>query len=103
MIKPLRTMRPISTWPVPKTIALGGVATGIINAHEAEIVAAIAEVLIQDGMLDGDDEDYAAFCKQLLNAAAEVAAAVRLSDSEQARQAVGRVTKSCSDCHEIYR
>ncbi len=36
---PLRTMQPISTWPEPKTVALGGVATGIMKAREAEIVA----------------------------------------------------------------
>ena len=39
MMIPLRTIRPISTLPEPKTMALGGVATGSMNAHDAEIVA----------------------------------------------------------------
>ena len=35
--KPALTMSPIFKRPVPKTMALGGVATGIIKAHDAAI------------------------------------------------------------------
>ena len=36
--KPARTISFISNCPDPKMMALGAVATGIINAHEAAIV-----------------------------------------------------------------
>ena len=38
---PARIISPIFTSPVPKTIAFGGVATGSMNAHEADSVAGI--------------------------------------------------------------
>ena len=39
--RPALTISPILTRPLPNTMALGGVATGIINAHDAESVAGI--------------------------------------------------------------
>lgn len=39
--KPALTISPILTRPLPNTMALGGVAIGIIKAHDAESVAGI--------------------------------------------------------------
>ena len=36
-------------------------------------------------------------------AALDVAEAVRLDNQEQARRATGEISKSCSECHELYR
>ena len=41
MTMPIRTISRIRIYPLPKTIAFGGVATGNIIAEEAEIVAGI--------------------------------------------------------------
>jgi hypothetical protein len=71
--------------------------------HEAEIVAAIGEVLTREGMEDGDDEDYAAFAKIMTGSALDVVAAVKLNDAEQARKASGKITQACDSCHENYR
>ena len=71
--------------------------------HEAEIIAAISEVLSREGMEDGDDEDYVVFVKRMQAAAADVAEAVRLDSPNQARQAAGEINKACSECHELYR
>jgi cytochrome c556 len=71
--------------------------------HEAEIFAALGEVLTKEGMEDGDDDDYAGYSHQLRDAAREIVQAVERSDYDQARQAAGNIGKSCSDCHETYR
>ncbi|HND51469.1 MAG TPA: hypothetical protein PLV92_03700 [Pirellulaceae bacterium] len=71
--------------------------------HEAQIMAAIGRVLMQEGMSDADADDYKGFCKVLEKAATDVADAVKLGADEPARQAVGAISKSCNDCHEKYR
>jgi hypothetical protein len=72
-------------------------------AHEAQIVAAMMEVLKEKGMEDAADAEYTAFCNQLQQAAREVSAAVRSASYEEARRAVGEMEKSCSSCHELYQ
>jgi hypothetical protein len=71
--------------------------------HEAQLVAAIADVVSREGFDYWDDEQYAAFVRELRQAATDVAAAVDLDNFEQARQAGSRMTKACADCHEGYR
>src|SRR5690606_39550947 len=41
-LKPAEIMSPIFMWPVPKTMALGGVATGIMKAQLAATAAGTA-------------------------------------------------------------
>ena len=43
-INPARAISEMVTQPLPKTIALGGVATGNINANEADKVAGIISI-----------------------------------------------------------
>ncbi len=74
-----------------------------ILLHEAEIVAAIAEVLTQEGMEDGDDEEYAALSRRMQAAAVDLVGAVKMTAPERARLAVGQVSQACADCHELYR
>lgn len=71
--------------------------------HEAEIVAAMSEVLIKEGMDDWDDEDYAGFAKRMKSAAMEISSAVKLNNYDQGRKAAGDVKKACTECHELYR
>lgn len=71
--------------------------------HEAEIVAAIGEALMQEGMDDGDDEDYAAFAKVMKAGALDVVAAVEAMDADGARKGSGEIAKACASCHENYR
>jgi len=71
--------------------------------HEAQLAAAIADVIGREGFDYWDDEQYAAYAHALRAAASDVAAAVKLDDFEQARRAVSRMTKACADCHEGYR
>jgi hypothetical protein len=71
--------------------------------HEAQIVAAIADVIGREGFDYWDEEDYARNARELREAANEAAAAVDLDDYEQAQKAINRATKACAACHELYR
>ncbi|MCA9120267.1 MAG: cytochrome c [Planctomycetaceae bacterium] len=71
--------------------------------REAEIIAAISEVLTREGMEDGDDETYAGFANLMKQSALDVVAAVKSNNAEQARKATGEIAKACSDCHDNYR
>lgn len=71
--------------------------------HEAEIVAAIGEVLQKEGMVDADDSDYTGYAEAMKKAALEIVEAVKSNSDEQARKAVGEISKACSQCHENYR
>jgi hypothetical protein len=71
--------------------------------HEAELVAAMAHALKQDGMDDAGDEEYESFLAQMKKGAIDAIAAVKLNNAEQARLAVGEMRKSCDACHELYR
>lgn len=71
--------------------------------HEAQLVAAMGHVLMQEGMDDADADDYKSWCLSLKNAALDIADAVKLGNDDQARQAAGQISKACSDCHDKYR
>lgn len=71
--------------------------------HEAEVLAALAEVIIQEGFDDAGDETYDAFARELRDAAKELSAAAEQDNYESARQALGRAGQACAACHENYR
>ena len=71
--------------------------------HEAQLVAAMGHVLMQEGMDDADADDYKSWCQSLKKAALDIVDAVKLGNDDQARQAAGQISKACSDCHDKYR
>jgi hypothetical protein len=71
--------------------------------HEAEIIAALAEVALKEGMDNWDDEEYADFAKRLKAGAMEISSAVKLNNYDQANKASGEIKKACTECHEYYR
>ncbi|MDG2384038.1 MAG: hypothetical protein P8N76_20365 [Pirellulaceae bacterium] len=71
--------------------------------REGQLMASMAEVLTREGMVDADDDDYVAYCRQLKDAALEIVDAVKREDYGGARESAGKMQKSCSDCHELYR
>ena len=71
--------------------------------HEAEIVAALSEMLMKPEMEDGEDEDYMNFSNSMKAAAREIVDAVKLNDADRASKAVGEISKACTECHEYYR
>ncbi|TWT98449.1 cytochrome c [Stieleria varia] len=71
--------------------------------RNAELIAVVGEVLIQEGLDDADDKDYVAFSKVMTSAASDVTRAIELGDYDAVRKAVGAVTQSCDTCHDQYR
>lgn len=71
--------------------------------HEAQIVAALAEVITRDGYEFADDDGYVAFCRDLKKSALDVVDAVKQNNPDNARSAMGAMGKSCTACHDDYR
>jgi hypothetical protein len=71
--------------------------------HEAQLVALFADVIGREGFEYWDDQQYAQFARELRHAAADIAAAAELENYDQAKQAIGRATNACTNCHEGYR
>jgi hypothetical protein len=71
--------------------------------HEAQLIAAIAEVIGRDGFEYWDDEEYAGYARELKQAAIDVAGAAEQENFPRARDAGARMTKACADCHVGYR
>lgn len=72
-------------------------------SHEAQVVAAMAMVLVREGMEDGDYEDYQEFCEQMKQGAEDIVSGVKQKNYEAARKGAGTISKACSACHENYR
>ncbi|NND96719.1 MAG: cytochrome c [Pirellulaceae bacterium] len=71
--------------------------------REAELLAVLGKVLIQEGMDDFDDEDYAALSKSMATAATNVVGALERGDTDAVRKSVGEISQACDACHEQYR
>jgi hypothetical protein len=72
-------------------------------AHEAQIIAMLAEVIQREAYEFSDDDTYVGFAKELEQAAVDMSAAAAAGNYEQAQRAIGRATKACADCHDGYR
>jgi len=71
--------------------------------HDAEMFAAIGEVLSKDGMPDAESSEYKAFCAKLRDAATTIREAVKAKNYDQAAGASAAIGKACVECHENYR
>lgn len=71
--------------------------------HEAELLAAVAELIPREGYEFADDDGFREQASQLQTAARQLRAAVEQSDYERARAALSEVNQSCDRCHADYR
>ena len=71
--------------------------------HATEIIAMLAEVIQRPKFADHDDEIYRRLSAAMRDAAVAVRAAIDDRDYDAAREAVGRLRTSCTDCHGSYR
>jgi hypothetical protein len=71
--------------------------------HDAEIMAAIGEVIQQPDFEYHDDDAYRGHASAMRDAALRIRDACRRKDYEAARTAAGDLTKSCAACHGEYR
>jgi hypothetical protein len=71
--------------------------------EQAQVLGVLGEVVQREAFEYWDDETYAEFARSLVQASAELADAAQRGDYAAAREAAGRITQSCSQCHEGYR
>jgi len=71
--------------------------------RDAEMFAAVAEVLSKEGMEDADAAEYKAFCAKLRDGAKQIISAVKQKDFNEASKAGATIGKACTECHESYR
>lgn len=79
------------------------------KAHSEEVfrlsnlVAAMAKVIVQEGMPESEEESYVEFGDQMKSASLELKSAVKLNDFQAASKAANAVSQSCADCHSEWR
>jgi len=78
-------------------------AKGDTILKDAELFAAIGEVLAKEGMPDADSDEYKAFSAKLRDGSKQILDAVKLKNYEQASSASATIGKACAECHENYR
>lgn len=71
--------------------------------HESQLMATLADIITREGYEFWDDDAYIKYAHELKQAGIDLAAATELDNYDQARNALTRATKSCTDCHEGYR
>jgi hypothetical protein len=71
--------------------------------HESQLIATISAIISHQGYEYSDDDTYLQYARDLKQSVTELAAAVELDNFEQARQAFGKASKACTNCHEGYR
>mgnify|MGYP002628646567 FL=1 len=71
--------------------------------HEAELVAALGEVIQQPDFEYHDDDIYRQYASAMRDAAVGIRDACRDKNYDAARTATGRMSKACGDCHGEYR
>ncbi|WP_425395505.1 hypothetical protein [Aeoliella sp.] len=71
--------------------------------HEAQLMALMAEVIMQPGFDYADDESYRNHSTQLRDASVALTQAIDLENFEAAREAIGNMQKACSNCHDEWR
>jgi hypothetical protein len=71
--------------------------------HEAEMLAALAEVIRRPQYEYWDDETFIGYARDLQSAATELSRAAATQDYNAARAAITRAGQACADCHDGYR
>ncbi|MCH2115564.1 MAG: cytochrome c [Pirellulales bacterium] len=71
--------------------------------HDAQLLAALAQAICHENYEYGTDPTYLGFAIVLREACRELHQATSEVNYNAARAAVGKVSQSCSDCHEAYR
>jgi hypothetical protein len=71
--------------------------------HEAEIVAALAQIIQHPSYTDADSESYIEYARTLQKAALDLRRAVEQKDVAAAGNAAGTMKKACDNCHLDYR
>ena len=72
-------------------------------AVEANLVAAIGEVLSKEGMKTADEESYVEYAAEMKKGALAILAAIQEKDAEGASKGAGVLYKACNNCHDEWQ
>jgi hypothetical protein len=94
---------------IDETLKTGGASETVFSenlermSHEANLVSALSQVLIQHDMPDADDQDYSKHALTMNQAAQELIEACKSKQFDPASTAINRIQQSCNNCHEAWR
>lgn len=71
--------------------------------HESQLLAMMAQAIVQEGFDDADDESYHAHAGSLRDAAINFGKAVEIESFQSARESLGNMQKACGNCHDEWR
>ena len=71
--------------------------------HEAQVVAALSEIIARDDYEFSDDETFVDYAQQMKRQAVSLRNATQSGNYQQAREAAAEIGQSCTRCHEGYR
>jgi hypothetical protein len=71
--------------------------------RNAELLAMLGEVLVQEGMDEAADADYVKLSRDMTAAGKALTEAVARADAAAIGQATGAIRQRCDACHEQYR
>ena len=71
--------------------------------HEASLIAAMGQVLVQENMDEAEEDDYTDHAKQMSSAAKQILEACKTQNFDAASSAFNLIGQSCSNCHEDWR
>jgi hypothetical protein len=70
---------------------------------EVQLIAALAQVLGSAGMIDADDEGYAALAAATRHAAEEAGSGLKRGDFEAAINSINLIDQACNNCHAEWK
>lgn len=70
---------------------------------ESELIAAMAQTLIQENMTDAEEDSYKEFAVAMSDAANTVVQGCKTKDYKSAAQGVNLINQSCSNCHDEWQ
>jgi len=70
--------------------------------QEASIISALGTVVSTSGYSSADESDYQMYVKNLIDGGKEAKSAAIEQNYEKFTQSIGKVGKSCADCHPKY-
>lgn len=71
--------------------------------HEAQLLAALSQIIAHESYDSGGDEVYLKHAADLQRAALGIVDAARLGDAQRARLATSQMAKACANCHTDFR
>lgn len=73
------------------------------SLHEAEMIAALAEVIGREGFDSADEADYQKHAKELKQGALAAVTAIKQNNISEAQKALGIMGKACTECHGAFK